>query len=82
MDLLSVWGDSSEDTDKVVDAELDGPGSWKVKGIAAGGGREDCPDAVGNVIGYGEPASGGVSWVSGVAGGIENPSRNMDMGFR
>ena len=64
--------------------ELDGPGSWKIKGIVAGGCREDCPDAVGNVIGYSEPgpASCGVSWVSRVAGGIENPSRNVDMGFR
>ena len=39
---------------------------------------------MGNVIGYSEPGSvrGGVSWVSRVAGGIENSSRNVAMGFR
>lgn len=81
MDFLSVRGVSSEDADKAVDAGLDGPGSGKVKGIVAGGGREDWPDAVGNAIGYSEPVlmRGGVS---GVAGGIENPSRNVDMGSR
>ena len=42
---------SSEDTDKAVDGELDGPGSEKTEGIEAGGCREDCPGAVGTVIG-------------------------------
>ena len=74
----------SGDADKVGGAGLDGPGSGKIKGIAEGGGREGWSGAVGNVIGYSEPGSarGGVSWVSRVAWGIENSSRNVDMGLR
>lgn len=59
VDFLSDWGTSSGEVDKVVDAESDGPGSGKTKGIAVGGGREGGPGAVGNVIGYSEPGSGG-----------------------
>lgn len=80
MDFPPVCGASSEEAGEVVCAELDGPGSGKIKGIVVRGGREDWPGAMGNVIGYSEPgsASGEVSWVSG---GVGNSSRYVDMGF-
>lgn len=40
VDFASLRGVSSGEADKVVDVELDGPGSEKTKGIVEGGGRE------------------------------------------
>jgi len=40
VDFLSICGDPSEDVDKGAGGGLDGPGPEKIRGIAAGGGRE------------------------------------------
>ena len=84
-DLPFACGDSeSEVVDNAAEAELEGPGPVRTRGIATGGGKEGWPGAVRSAIGYREPgsASGGASWTSGLVGEVENSSRSVDMGVR